>query len=98
MLEALRDYCSSSMAASRAAITRSYGKPAPASTRFNLELAQLNYMDEDSFAYDEEKAAQLAEGHPRIARSLYTAERAGAFVIPRRNSDRGLPGLPGCEH
>ena len=24
-----------------------------------LELAQLNYMDEDSFAYDEAKAARL---------------------------------------
>jgi N-formylglutamate deformylase len=40
-------------------ITRNYGKPGAGVEAIQLELAQLNYMDEDSFAYDEEKAAQL---------------------------------------
>ncbi len=40
-------------------ITRNYGKPAAGVDAIQLELAQLNYMDEDSFEYDEEKAAQL---------------------------------------
>ena len=33
-------------------ITRRYGNPAAGVDAIQLELAQLNYMDEDSFAYD----------------------------------------------
>ena len=40
-------------------ITRHYGRPAEAVEAVQLELAQLNYMDEDSFVYDESKAAAL---------------------------------------
>ena len=42
-------------------ITRHYGSPQHAVHAVQLELAQLNYMDEDSFAYDEAKAALLQE-------------------------------------
>lgn len=38
-------------------ITRRYGDPAQGVDAVQLELAQLNYMDEDSFAYDEVRAA-----------------------------------------
>ncbi|MFC4528305.1 N-formylglutamate deformylase [Dyella halodurans] len=40
-------------------ITRHYGRPQDGVHAVQLELAQLNYMDEDSFAYDEAKASQL---------------------------------------
>ncbi len=42
-------------------ITRHYGHPASGVHAVQLELAQLNYMDEDSFAYDEAKAATLQQ-------------------------------------
>jgi N-formylglutamate deformylase len=42
-------------------ITRHYGRPDRGIDAVQLELAQLNYMDEDSFAYDEEKASQLLQ-------------------------------------
>lgn len=42
-------------------ITRQYGRPASRVQAVQLELAQLNYMDEDSFAYDSTKAAPLQE-------------------------------------
>ncbi|WP_267223002.1 N-formylglutamate deformylase [Dyella silvae] len=42
-------------------ITRHYGKPETGVQAVQLELAQLNYMDEDSFAYDEAKASRLQE-------------------------------------
>jgi len=38
-------------------ITRHYGDPASGVDAIQLELAQRNYMDEDSFAYDEARAA-----------------------------------------
>lgn len=38
-------------------ITRHYGNPAHGVDAVQLELAQCNYMDEDSFAYDEARAA-----------------------------------------
>lgn len=38
-------------------ITRHYGDPSNGIDAVQLELAQLNYMDEDSFAYDEGRAA-----------------------------------------
>lgn len=42
-------------------ITRHYGKPETGVQAVQLELAQLNYMDEDSFAYDEARASRLQE-------------------------------------
>jgi N-formylglutamate deformylase len=38
-------------------ITRHYGRPETGVQAVQLEMAQLNYMDEDSFVYDEAKAA-----------------------------------------
>ena len=40
-------------------ITRHYGNPAAGVQAVQLELVQLNYMDEDSFAYDEAKAVEV---------------------------------------
>jgi N-formylglutamate deformylase len=40
-------------------ITRHYGRPAEGVDAVQLELAQRNYMDEDSFAWDEARAARL---------------------------------------
>ena len=40
-------------------ITRHFGQPGAHVDAIQLELAQINYMDEDSFAYDEGKAAKL---------------------------------------
>ena len=40
-------------------ITRHYAAPEQGVQAVQLELAQLNYMDEDSFEYDELKAARL---------------------------------------
>lgn len=40
-------------------ITRHYGQPAVGVQAVQLELVQLNYMDEDSFAYDDVKASEV---------------------------------------
>ncbi len=40
-------------------ITRHYGDPGHGVQAIQLELAQLNYMDEDSFEWDEAKAAAV---------------------------------------
>ncbi len=40
-------------------ITRQYGDPGNGIDAIQLELAQCNYMDEDSFSYDETKAPSL---------------------------------------
>ena len=40
-------------------ITRHYGSPETGVHAIQLELAQINYMDEDSFRYDGEKAAPV---------------------------------------
>jgi len=40
-------------------ITRHYGRPAEGVEAVQLELVQANYMDEDSFAWDETRAARL---------------------------------------
>ncbi|CAN5209540.1 N-formylglutamate deformylase [soil metagenome] len=40
-------------------ITRQYGQPERGVQAVQLELAQCNYMDEDSFAWDETRAARL---------------------------------------
>ncbi|MEO6138691.1 MAG: N-formylglutamate deformylase [Luteimonas sp.] len=50
-------------------ITRNYGDPASGIDAVQLELSQRNYMDEVSFAYDEEKAA----GTQRVIRQLLEA-------------------------
>lgn len=42
-------------------ITRHYGSPDAGVQAVQLELAQLNYMDEASFEYDEEKAAAVQQ-------------------------------------
>ena len=42
-------------------ITRHYGTPATGVQAVQLELAQLNYMDEESFAYDEAKAPAVQD-------------------------------------
>ena len=42
-------------------ITRQYGKPASGVQAVQLELAQVNYMDEESFAYDEQKASAVQD-------------------------------------
>jgi len=47
-------------------ITRHHGQPAEHVDAVQLELAQLNYMDEDAFVYDEQKATQLQ----KIVRAL----------------------------
>jgi N-formylglutamate deformylase len=40
-------------------ITRQYGRPAEGVDAVQLELSQRNYMDEDSFEYDEARAGRL---------------------------------------
>ena len=40
-------------------ITRHYGNPAGGIDAIQLELAQCNYMDEDSFAWREDLASRL---------------------------------------
>ena len=42
-------------------ITRHYGNPAAGVQAVQLELAQINYMDEESFTYDAKKAALVQE-------------------------------------
>jgi N-formylglutamate deformylase len=51
-------------------ITRHYGDPANGIDAVQLELAQLNYMDEESFAYDEAKAQSLQVVIRRLLASL----------------------------
>ena len=60
LLEAQKDY--SFVANGRfkgGYITRHYGKPIEGVDAIQLELAQLNYMNEDTFEYDEAKAARV---------------------------------------
>ena len=47
-------------------ITRHYGRPAERVQAVQLELAQLNYMDEDSFVYADDRASNLQ----RVIRAL----------------------------
>ena len=53
-------------------ITRRYGDPASGIDAVQLEISQRNYMDEESFAYDEAKAERL---QVTIRRLLETALR-----------------------
>jgi N-formylglutamate deformylase len=50
-------------------ITRHYGEPARRIEAVQLELAQRNYMDEDTFAYREDLASRVQ----RILRALLEA-------------------------
>ena len=50
-------------------ITRHYGEPAQDAEAVQLELAQLNYMDEDTFEYLDEIAAKTQ----RVLRALLEA-------------------------
>ncbi len=50
-------------------ITRHYGRPAEGVQAMQLELAQLNYMDEDSFVYVDGRASNLQ----RVIRALLEA-------------------------
>lgn len=59
-LEAQRDYSFVVNGRFRGGyITRHYGQPGRHVDAIQLELAQANYMDEQSFAYDEIRAARL---------------------------------------
>lgn len=49
-------------------ITRHYGRPDDAVQAVQLELAQLNYMDEASFEYDENRASQVQAVIDRLLR------------------------------
>ncbi|GAB3743653.1 N-formylglutamate deformylase [Lysobacter olei] len=53
-------------------ITRHYGQPEGGIDAVQLEISQRNYMDEDSFAYDEAKAARLQ----RVLRPMLEAALA----------------------
>lgn len=56
-------------------ITRAYGKPDDGVHAVQLELAQLNYMDEKTFAYAAAKAAELKEIlHPLLRRCIEFAQ------------------------
>ena len=58
-------------------ITRAYGKPDGGVHAVQLELAQVNYMDEKTFAYDDAKAAQLKEIlHPLLETCIQFAQAA----------------------
>jgi len=50
-------------------ITRHYGEPSQDIEAVQLELAQLNYMDEDTFEYLDELAAKTE----RVLRALLEA-------------------------
>jgi N-formylglutamate deformylase len=52
-------------------ITRHYGRPEAGVDAVQLELAQLNYMDESSFEYDQARAARL---QPLLRQLLQAAQ------------------------
>lgn len=57
-------------------ITRHYGDPEIGVQAVQLELSQRNYMDEDSFAYDEAKAARLQPLLQALLRATLQAQDA----------------------
>lgn len=59
-------------------ITRHYGDPANGIDAVQLEISQRCYMDEESFAYDEAKAARLQA----VLRALLQATIAGVAPKP----------------
>lgn len=54
-------------------ITRHYGRPAEGVDAVQLEISQRNYMDEDSFAWDEARAGRLQ----RVLQALVAAALEG---------------------
>ena len=54
-------------------ITRHYGRPADGVDAVQLELAQCNYMDEDSFEYIEERAQVLRDVLRRLLEATLDA-------------------------
>ncbi|MBP1474414.1 N-formylglutamate deformylase [Frateuria sp. MAH-13] len=50
-------------------ITRQYGRPNEGVDAVQLEMTQHNYMDEESFAWDEDKAAVLRAAIERLLRA-----------------------------
>jgi N-formylglutamate deformylase len=60
LLEAQKDYAFVANGRFKGGyITRNYGKPIDGVDAIQLELAQCNYMNEDTFAYDEAKASRV---------------------------------------
>jgi N-formylglutamate deformylase len=59
-------------------ITRRYGEPAKRIEAVQLELAQRNYMDEDSFVYLEDRAAPTAA----LIRSLLEVALRDPVAVP----------------
>ncbi len=55
-------------------ITRHYGRPEQGVDAIQLELAQLNYMDETTYVYDNERAASLKSLIHRLLESALDAE------------------------
>lgn len=55
-------------------ITRHYGNPEQGVDAVQLELAQINYMDESSFAYDTERAASLQSMIHRLLEAAMDVE------------------------
>ena len=53
-------------------ITRQYGAPESGVQAVQLELAQINYMDEESFAYDASKATSVQELIARLLQATLT--------------------------
>lgn len=56
-------------------ITRHYGNPGAGVQAVQLELAQRNYMDEDSFAYDETKAPDVQDLIGKLLQACMTWAR-----------------------
>lgn len=62
-------------------ITRHYGRPGKNVHALQMELAQTTYMDEQTFAYDEARAARLI---PILERVLHTvADNGGAGIVSK---------------
>lgn len=55
-------------------ITRHYGRPEQGVDAIQLELAQANYMDEASYAYDNERAASTQSLIQRLLEAVLDAE------------------------
>lgn len=64
-------------------ITRHYGNPANGIDAVQLELAQCNYMDEDSFAYDKARALRLRKVIRQLLEEVVPAQRilCGTFMF-----------------
>lgn len=58
-------------------ITRHYGRPGDGVHAVQLELAQCTYMDEDSFAWDEQAAARVQREIGRLLRAALAFAAGG---------------------